>query len=103
MASGTLSRVLRFADVTVIEGCGAIIAALAAISCALSAPLPTNANSPRSVISFNADWRFAHGDPAGVGDSLSYAKLKPAMLAPGKHKAGAPPFARPGFDDSQWP
>ena len=71
---------------------------------------------PRERVSLNADWRFTKGDPAGTGESLSYADIKPWIVATGDEFAkDAPPAARPegnpgavvaythrGFDDSGW-
>lgn len=81
-------------------------------------PLVASAQSVRERISFNADWRFSKGDPAGVGDALSYSNLKSRLVATGKDFAypGSPasdgPLANPGgdvvayvadgFDDSSW-
>ncbi len=72
-------------------------------------------SSPRERILFDADWRFQKGDPAGVGDSLEYEKLKPWLLPtanafvslPRQRPAGEAPgeradYAQPGFDDSGW-
>ena len=70
--------------------------------------------APRERISINAGWRFRKGDPAGVEDQLSYAKLKEGMLASATGfkvgaKTGVPAdlrrrvtYAQPGFDDSEW-
>src|SRR3990170_1976133 len=66
-------------------------------------------DSQRSVISFNSDWRFTKDDPAGTGDALSYAQLKPWMLAAAagsKLPEGEPgdgvAYTRPEFDDGGW-
>lgn len=61
------------------------------------------ADGIRERASFNDGWRFAKGDPADVGDSLSYEKLKPWLLRPSQADApngGA--FAQPEFDDHIW-
>ena len=73
--------------------------------------------SPRERVSFDEDWRFQKGDPAGAGDQLAYAKLKPWLLATGgdlqnavatplARPEGNPgaevPYTQPGFDDSGW-
>jgi beta-galactosidase len=86
----------------------------------LSAAQPGDAlaaSSPRERVSFNAGWRFQKGDPAGVGDQLAYAKIKPWILATGNDLLGptAPKAERPAgdfggevaysqaaFDDSAW-
>jgi beta-galactosidase len=69
---------------------------------------------PRERISINAGWRFRKGDPAGVGDQLSYAKLKEALLASAAgFEFGVTAdasvdlgrevtYTQPGFDDSDW-
>jgi beta-galactosidase len=72
---------------------------------------------PRERISLNADWRFMKGDPAGIGDTLSYPQIKPwlAPTAADFLNAAAPKPARPAgnlgdhvsyaqaaFDDSSW-
>ncbi|HVU32904.1 MAG TPA: beta-galactosidase GalB [Opitutaceae bacterium] len=74
-------------------------------------------DSPRERLSFDADWRFTKDDPAGTGDALSYAKLKPWLLptaadylAPTEAKPVRPagnigdavPYTQPGFDDGSW-
>jgi beta-galactosidase len=74
--------------------------------------------APRERISFNDGWRFTKGDSEGVGDALSYAKLKDwllptsvgfttntALLAksrPAGNPAADVSFAQPGFNDRQW-
>ena len=81
-----------------------------ALICAASLP------SPGQRISFNANWLFAKGDPAGGATNLSYGVLKPWLLATGADlSAGSPPASRPegtpggdvaytqpGCDDSGW-
>ncbi len=72
------------------------------------------AAAPRERLNFNAGWSFRKDDPVDLGDTVSYAKLKPALLyrsnaftrspAP---SPGAPSFpavapAQPSFDDSSW-
>ncbi|WP_075796247.1 beta-galactosidase GalB [Massilia putida] len=47
----------------------------------------------RERLSFDADWRFAKGDPAGSGQ-LDDARIK--------NPATALPAAQPGFDDAAW-
>ncbi len=71
--------------------------------------------APRDRISFNADWRFAMNDPAGTGDALSYANIKPWFMANGSEFSTNGSFPRPDgdlgtnvaytlpdFDDSSW-
>jgi beta-galactosidase len=69
-------------------------------------------------VSLNSGWRFAKDDPAGIGDSLSYANIKDWVLPakvelttnatpatnsrpPGK-SGGDVAYANNNFDDSQW-
>lgn len=61
---------------------------------------PVRAELPaRERVSFNSDWKFRKGDPAGI--ELSYDSLKIALLGKGPApEAGA--FAQPDFDDSTW-
>jgi beta-galactosidase len=70
----------------------------------------------RERVSFNMDWRFAKGDPAGAETKLDYQTLKPWLMAAGsdlvaKPSASARPPGNPGsdvayaqadFDDSKW-
>jgi len=71
--------------------------------------------SPREQIPFNADWRFTKGDPADVGDKLSYTNIKPWVITTGgefsSHVAPIPPSGQLGadvaytqseFDDTGW-
>ena len=81
-----------------------------ALICAASIP------NPGERISFNANWLFAKGDPAGAGTNLSYGMLKPWLLANSADlSTGSPPASRPkgtpggdvaytqpGCDDSGW-
>ena len=79
-----------------------------------SAPLRSEV-PPRERILFNDGWRFQKGDPEGLGESLTYEKLKPWLLstarefvaAPAKRPDGAAPgenapLTQAGFDDSAW-
>lgn len=88
------------------------IAAVLTLAIAHAAP-----PSARERVSFDADWRFTKGDPAGTGDALSYARLKPWLLptgadflAPTEPKpmrpagniGGGVSYSQPGFDDRGW-
>ena len=68
-------------------------------------------------MSFDADWRFQNGDPAGVNGKLDYSKVKSWITAtgseftkpgttadsrPGGNPGGDVSYAQPGFDDSGW-
>jgi beta-galactosidase len=53
-----------------------------AAAAAIAAPSSRAEDTPlRQKINFDAGWLFQKGDPAGVGDALSYPKLKGALLA----------------------
>ena len=72
--------------------------------------------SPRHRVSFNRGWRFQRGDPRGVGDALTYEKLRPWLLASSaalSDTGSVPPrprttpgarvsFVRPTHDDGGW-
>jgi beta-galactosidase len=74
------------------------------------------AEAPRQRVSFNADWLFMKGDPAGSNVKLDYPTLKPWLLTTGpEFSLNSPPAARPegnpggevafaqrDFDDSAW-
>ncbi|MBP8303845.1 MAG: DUF4982 domain-containing protein [Phycisphaerae bacterium] len=76
------------------------------------------AQATRERISFNADWRFAKGDPNGTGDRLSYAQIRDWVMAtgaeftkdpnlaakkrPSGNLGGDVAYAQPGFDDRGW-
>src|SRR6516225_1775048 len=76
------------------------------------------AGSPRERLSFNADWRFQKGDPAGAEGQLAYPNIKNWVTATGNEFALSPDAAkgtRPdgnlgadiactqrGFNDSGW-
>jgi beta-galactosidase len=96
---------LRFRLLAVLTASASLVASLAA------------ADAPRERASFNADWRFTKGDPAGATDALSYAKAKDWILPSGLDLSGptAPHPARPegnlgndvaytqpAFDDNTW-
>jgi beta-galactosidase len=85
---------------------------LAAAAAPISAP-PT----PFAHVSFDADWRFQKGDPAGVGDALAYPKIKAWVVAtgdsllnpmdvkpvrPAGNLGGAIPYVQADFNDSAW-
>ena len=82
----------------------------------LFGPYPANAAPlPRERISFDEDWRFAKGDPAGVDAELNYTNMA-KWLAPIGAEFTANPSpakvegnpgadvscAQPGFDDRDW-
>jgi beta-galactosidase len=76
--------------------------AVVAVSLISLADAATAADAPvRERLSFNADWRFTKGDPAGTGDQLSYAALKQWAGAPAD-AGSAVPVTQPSFDDSSW-
>ena len=74
----------------------------------------------RQRTNFDADWRFQKDDPEGAGDTLSYGKIKDALLASTAGflmpvtatpapKAAVPgdlgsavSYTQPGFDDQGW-
>jgi len=64
-----------------------VVVAMAAASSAHAAEAPV-----RERISFNADWRFAKGDPGGAGAKPTEAEIQAGSLS----AAGA------GFDDASW-
>lgn len=85
---------------------------------ALLASLALAQAQPRERLSLNSNWRFIKGDPADVGDKLSYTNIKPWMIATGPEFTKNPqtaarlkPETNPGadvaytqseFDDSGW-
>ncbi len=84
----------------------------------LAAAAGRAADSPgRERVSFNADWRFTRGDAAGVGESLTYERIKDWILPTGDDllhylavrrtrpegsPGGLPAYARADFNDSTW-
>jgi beta-galactosidase len=89
--------------------------AMALFICGLTPADAAVANSPRERTSFDADWRFQKGDPAGAADQLGYDKLKESLIANANRAMGdfvspsAPTvpgtgasYAQPGFNDSAW-
>ena len=78
-----------------------------------AAPSP---DTLRERISLNRDWRFMKGDPPEAGEALSYANLKPWLVAGGAEFAGGEatpdrppgnpggdvPFVQPQFDEAGW-
>lgn len=97
----------------------ALLIAFAALAAIVGAQ-----TQPRERASFNADWRFTREDPANVGHSLDYERVKPWLLPTGDDllnmrppAALRPPppsanpadlygraidYITPGFDDSAW-
>ena len=88
---------------------------------ALAAFVPALAKADDTILrqrlSFDADWRFQKGDPGGVGDTLSYGKIKGALLAASAGFLASTPaspaavpadlgravtYTQPGFDDAGW-
>jgi beta-galactosidase len=73
-------------------------------------------DGPRERMAFNDNWLFAKGDPAGIGDTLSYTNVKAWMAATGAEfttnsqamvkPEGNPginvPFAQADFADAAW-
>ena len=57
---------------------GIITAALTVCATAVLAASPV-----RERLSFDSDWRFIKGDPAGISNELSYANIKPWVTANG--------------------
>jgi beta-galactosidase len=72
---------------------------LVGLTLALAVTTAARAQSaPRERISIDQDWRFTKGDPADAGGKLSYATMRPWMMASGGQFAvdgGAAPAARP--------
>ncbi|HYG21419.1 MAG TPA: beta-galactosidase GalB [Verrucomicrobiae bacterium] len=69
----------------------------------------------REKLLFNSNWRFIQGDPEGAGTNLSYAAIRPWMMATGgelsTNAAAVRPEGNPGadvsytqpdYDDSAW-
>lgn len=83
---------------------------------AQDAPQGSPQDAPRERLPFDADWRFHHGDPGGIGDKLTCAKICDFILPSGNEfrRARAPAtrpttqigavvsFAWPDFDDNAW-
>jgi Glycoside hydrolase family 2 C-terminal domain 5/Domain of unknown function (DUF4982)/Glycosyl hydrolases family 2, sugar binding domain/Glycosyl hydrolases family 2 len=72
-------------------------------------------SSPRQRLSFNSDWLFMKGDPAGSSTNLNYQTLKPWLLPigadlttnaqpakPNGNPGANVTFAQSSFDDSRW-
>jgi beta-galactosidase len=81
----------------------------------LPAQFTRAAPPPRERISFNNDWRFTQGDPAGTGDALNYTNLAKWIELTGSEFTTNPPaakpdgnpganvsFTHPDFDDRNW-
>jgi beta-galactosidase len=92
-----------------------ILMASTALLSAASPDLQTGSSLPREHSLFTTGWSVQKDDPAGVGDALSYGKIKPWLLPNGNAfrkelaavPAGTPPgedvsYVQPGFDDSSW-
>ena len=90
-------------------------AGLLALLCLLPWTVRADDAPLRQRINFDADWRFQKGDPEGVGDALSYPKIKEALLAASAsfltpdamdavpaHLGTEVSYVQPGFDDSGW-
>jgi beta-galactosidase len=78
-----------------------ILVVVAASLSLLGGPAHADERPVRERTSFNADWLFSKGDPAGTGDQLSYARLRQWNGAPAD--AGtAVATTQPGFDDKAW-
>ena len=96
-----------------IGGWHLIVAILFAVNL-LTATVP--ADPVRERLSFDSDWRFIKGDPPGIGDELSYANIKPWVMATGNEfmKDGKPvarppgnpggdvSYIQPDFNDKGW-
>src|SRR6185312_12626286 len=68
-----------------------ILSALTALAC-LGPSVAEAADSPRERISFNDNWYFIQGDPAGAAEELSYSNKTPRNFS----------FAQTTFDDRDW-
>jgi len=93
---------------------GLLLAAMLIVTPAMLRAAGTS--SPRERLSFNCDWRFTKGDPAGSEGKLSYETLKQWLLTTGAELSlNATPPSRPGgnpgsdvaytqpaFDDAAW-
>jgi beta-galactosidase len=89
----------------------ALVLTLASASWAAQTPV-------RQRVSFNADWRFAKGDPNGAADKLGYTNIRDWVLSSGVAFTKDPNFAhrvrpsgnlgadvaytQPQFDDQLW-
>ena len=92
--------------------------ALMALLLGSASALSADTDVSRERISINGDWRFFKGDPADIGDQLSYPNIKDRVLATGleltidtvpaakTRPAGNPggnvSYAQSNFDDSSW-
>jgi beta-galactosidase len=94
-----------------------LLLTLTLLATAPAARLHAANEQPRERLLFNADWRFQKDDPADVGDSLNYAKLREWVLpsgngfvTPDKAKtrpSGEEPgksvsYAQTSFNDQEW-
>ena len=88
-----------------------ITAALTVCATAVLAASPV-----RERLSFDSDWRFTKGDPAGISNELSYPNIKPWVMANGNEfvkdgtnvsrpsgDLGADvSYIQPGWNDATW-
>lgn len=76
-----------------------LYAALATVGLMATSLAPVSAAAPdvRERLSLDAGWHFTQGDPAGIGNELSYTNMKPWMMSTANAfvKDGEP-VARPG-------
>lgn len=92
-----------------------ILMTATALLSAASSDQQTDSSQPRERSLFTTNWRFQKDDPAGVGDELSYGKIKSWLLPngnafrkePSAVPVGTPPgedvsYVQPGFDDKTW-
>jgi beta-galactosidase len=87
--------------------------AIVVISTALITGMASSAPSER--LSFNSDWLFVKGDPAGAGDQLNYTNIKswvavtgakftmnPQSQRPKGNIGESVTYTQPAFDDGSW-
>jgi beta-galactosidase len=94
----------------------ALVAACLLVGFSFHSDAAPNSDRPRERTSFNADWRFIKGDPADIGDKLSYANVKAWITVTGSEFTtnAAPPqrpegnlgadvtYTRADFDAGSW-
>ena len=91
-----------------------ITSTCAALALLVLPVLPTLAESPHTVESLDANWRFIRDDPAGA-TNLTYAAVRPWLLPmqnafttnapaawPAENLGGELSYAQAGFDDRPW-